>query len=44
MSLTIAAVRGAISVPANTVKAIRTATSRLLAELIERNQLYPPTW
>lgn len=41
MSLTVAAVRGAISVPANTVQAIRTATSRLLAELIERNQLHP---
>ncbi|MFN8588523.1 MAG: chorismate mutase [Candidatus Eisenbacteria bacterium] len=41
MSLTVAAVRGAISVPANTVEAIRTATSRLLAELIERNQLHP---
>lgn len=41
MSHTIAAVRGAISVPSNTVEAIRTATSRLLAELIERNQLLP---
>ncbi|MBI5170758.1 MAG: chorismate mutase [Candidatus Eisenbacteria bacterium] len=41
MSLTVAAVRGAISVPANTAPAIRTATSRLLAELVERNQLHP---
>lgn len=41
MSHMVAAVRGAISVPANTVDAIRTATSRLLAELIERNQLLP---
>ena len=40
-SLTLAAVRGAISVSANTVDAIRSATSRLLAELIERNQLTP---
>lgn len=41
MSLTVAAVRGAISVPANTATAIRTATSRLLAELVERNRLLP---
>ena len=38
---TIAAVRGAISVPANDAGAIRIATSRLVTELIARNGLTP---
>ena len=38
---TIAAVRGAISVPANDAAAIRIATSRLVTELIARNGLTP---
>jgi len=38
---TIAAVRGAISVEANTRDAIHSATSRLLAALVERNRLAP---
>lgn len=37
--LTISAVRGAISVSANTSPAIRNATSRLLLELLRRNRL-----
>lgn len=37
--LTIAAVRGAISVPANTRAAIHAATARLLTELAARNRL-----
>ncbi|HTR97058.1 MAG TPA: chorismate mutase [Candidatus Acidoferrales bacterium] len=38
---TIAAVRGAISVPSNDAAAIRIATSRLVTELIARNGLTP---
>ncbi len=38
---TIAAVRGAIVVPANTPLAIRAASARLLSALIERNALVP---
>jgi monofunctional chorismate mutase len=38
---TIAAVRGAISVPSNDAAAIRIATSRLVTELIARNHLTP---
>src|SRR5262245_64568735 len=38
---TIAAVRGAISVPANRAADIREATARLLAALIERNAVTP---
>ena len=41
MKTTVAAVRGAISVPRNEAAAIRSATSRLLAELIARNRLAP---
>src|SRR5690348_1079600 len=37
--LTIAAVRGAVSVPRDDADAIRTATSRLLEALIERNRI-----
>lgn len=37
----LAAVRGAITVPANRGPAIRRATARLLAELLERNRLTP---
>jgi prephenate dehydrogenase len=40
-STTIAAVRGAISVPKNDAAAIRIATSRLITELIARNGLTP---
>jgi prephenate dehydrogenase len=38
---TIAAVRGAISVPRNDAASIRIATSRLITELIRRNRLSP---
>jgi prephenate dehydrogenase len=40
-STTIAAVRGAISVPRNDAASIRIATSRLITELIRRNHLAP---
>ena len=40
-STTIAAVRGAISVPRNDAASIRIATSRLISELIRRNHLSP---
>jgi len=40
-STSIAAVRGAISVPANDAASIRIATSRLVTELIARNGLTP---
>ena len=39
--LTIAAVRGAISVPADRADAIRAASARLLQALISRNALTP---
>ncbi|HEV2105525.1 MAG TPA: chorismate mutase, partial [Candidatus Eisenbacteria bacterium] len=38
---TVAAVRGAVSVPANEAGAIRAATARLLVALLERNRLVP---
>src|SRR5689334_14888814 len=41
MPTRIAAVRGAIQVPANKPEAIRASTARLLTELIARNALKP---